>query len=110
MAGDFAGVPGRRWNQERALRNDSLDQIRNARGPCPSDRDLQSYGERSLDADVSHELSLHIDVCGMCQAQLKRIADIDRALLDGNSDCPGWILAKRRLRKRIRDIASGKEP
>ena len=92
------------------MRNNYADQIRNARGSCPSDSDLQKHSRRCLDPYIRHELSPHIDLCGMCQARLKRMKDIERALSEGNSECPGWTPAKRRLRKRIGDIASGREP
>ena len=107
---DECSVIGTSVYQERTLRSTSRNQIRDARGPCPSDHDLQKYRERCLDPSVSQELSQHLELCGMCQARVKRMVDIERALLERGSECPGWTSAKRRLRKRIRDIASGKEP
>jgi len=49
-----------------------------------------------------------MELCGICQTRLKRLEDLESAITQADSESPGWRSAEERLRKRVRDMASGK--
>jgi hypothetical protein len=91
------------------LQDDLARLIRSTRGDCPGDDELHSYFRGILKGKDSSGLSSHIELCGICQTRLKRLEDFERALVQADSESPGWKSAEERLRRKIRNMASGKD-
>jgi hypothetical protein len=85
---------------------DLANLLRKARGPCPAEDLLGSYSRGVLGPEAASVLRSHIELCGICQAWLKRMGDIERVVAERPSDDPGqdkgWNSAEKRLRRRIR--------
>src|SRR5437763_1729254 len=92
-----------------SLQDDLARLIRTTRGDCPGDDELDNYFRGILKGKYRSDLSSHIELCGICQTRLKRLEDFERALVQADSESPGWTSAEKRLRRKIRNLASGKE-
>ena len=90
------------------MQDDLVELIRSTRGPCPGDDELYDYHRDALVEKVRSTLSSHMELCGICQTRLKRLEDLESAITQADSESPGWRSAEERLRKRVRDMASGK--
>ena len=97
------------WSGCHLVDEDVAKLVRSTRGPCPSDEELHDYHRGIVDGEVKAKLSAHIDLCGICQVRLERIDDFERATAKPQSEAPGWRSARKRLRKQVRHMASGKE-
>ena len=60
--------------------------------------------------DAEGAVRAHIELCGICLAQIKRMEDLKRAEVARADECPGWREARKHLRKRIRDMVSESDP
>ena len=90
------------------LQDDLAKLIRSTRGACPGDDELHNYCCGVMDGRPRSALPSHVELCGICQTHLKRLEDLERALAQADSDSSGWKSAEERLRRRVRDMASGK--
>ena len=88
---------------------DFANLLRKARGPCPSEDLLGRYSRGVLSPDAASVLQSHIELCGVCEAWLKRTREMDRAVSDAPSEPAGyngWDSVEERLRTRIRKMTS----
>ena len=84
------------------MADDTVDVILRARGPCPRDREIQCLWDGTLEPGERERLTLHIELCGRCQARIKLLADLDSAAAEAPAEAPGWEEARRRILKRFR--------
>ena len=88
---------------------DLANLLRKARGPCPSEDLLARYSRGVLDPDATGVLRSHIELCGVCEAWLKRTRDVERAVSEAPAEPAaynGWDSVEERLRTRIRKMTS----
>jgi hypothetical protein len=71
---------------------------------------LGDYSRGALAPDADGAVRAHIELCGICLAQIKRLEDLQRAEVARADECPGWREVQERLRKRIRDMVSESDP
>jgi hypothetical protein len=76
---------------------------------------LGEYSRGALAPDADDAVRAHIELCGICLAQIKRMEDLQRAEVARADECPadecpGWREVQERLRKRIRDMVSESDP